>query len=154
MELGGGESLSSTPLESRVGTMKTFSPFSPTKLSHSFRPLFSSQSCPPLTNLGLTQCLLVQWKTFGSHHKSGSRNATKKKKATRKQTDAQTDLILCSLEKSGLRLVNFWASLQTVTMKKKTLMMMMRHTGPKKLQMRPWFRDSQQLVRKTENTCA
>lgn len=96
----------------------------------------------------------MQWKTFGSHHKSGSRNATKKKKATRKQTDAQTDLILCSLEKSGLRLVNFWASLQTVTMKKKTLMMMMRHMGPKKLQMRPWSRDSQQLVRKTENTCA
>lgn len=46
-----------------------------------------------------------------------------------------------------MRLVNFWASFQTVTMKKKTLRKMMRHTGPKKLQMRPSFRESQQLVR-------
>lgn len=44
-----------------------------------------------------------------------------------------------------MRLVNFWASFQTVTMKKKTFRIMMKHTGPKKLQMRPSFRDNQQL---------
>ena len=49
-----------------------------------------------------------------------------------------------------MRLVNFWASFQTVMMKKKTLMTMMRHTGPKKLQMKPFSRDSQQLVRRKE----
>lgn len=54
-------------------------------------------------------------------------------------------MILCSLGMSGLRLVNFCASFQTVMMKKKTLRTMMRHTGPKKLQMRPSLRDSQQL---------
>lgn len=46
-----------------------------------------------------------------------------------------------------MRLENFWASLQTVTTKKITLKMMTRHTGPKKLQMRPSSSDSQQLVR-------
>lgn len=54
------------------------------------------------------------------------------------------------MERSGFRLVNFCASLQTVMIKKKALRMMMKHTGPKKLQMRPSFRDSQQLVRKKE----
>lgn len=68
-------------------------------------------------------------------------------RSTHRQTN-ETDLILCRLERSGFRLVNFWASFQTVTMKKKALRMMMKHTGPKKLQMRPSFRDSQQLVGK------
>lgn len=64
-------------------------------------------------------------------------------------------MILCSLGMSGLRLVNFCASLQTVTMKKKTLRTMMRHTGPKKLQMRPSLRDSQQLSwEERKQTCA
>lgn len=54
------------------------------------------------------------------------------------------------LERSGFRLVNFWASFQTVMIKKKALRTIMKHTGPKKLQMRPSVRDSQQLVRKKE----
>lgn len=53
-------------------------------------------------------------------------------------------LILCSLDRSGLRLANFWASFHTVMIKNKTFTMIMKHTGPKKLQMRPSFRDSQQ----------
>lgn len=44
-----------------------------------------------------------------------------------------------------MRLVNFWASFQTVMMKKKTLAKMMTHTGPKKLQIKPSSSDSQQL---------
>lgn len=70
---------------------------------------------------------------------------TKKEFPTNKRR--ATDLILCSLGMSGLRLVNFCASFQTVMMKKKTLRTMMKHTGPKKLQMRPSLRDSQQLKR-------
>ena len=64
------------------------------------------------------------------------------------QRQRMTYLILCRLERSGLRLVNFWASFQTVMTKKNALMKIMKHTGPKKLQMTPSFRDSQQLVRR------
>lgn len=61
------------------------------------------------------------------------------------QINTQTDLILCRLERSGLRLVNFWASFQTVMIKKKTFTKMTKHTGPKKLQTKPSSVDSQQL---------
>lgn len=87
----------------------------------------------------------MKWRYFTHYNSLSGRT---KKRPWSKQT--RTDLILCSLERSGLRLVNFWASLQTVTMKKKTLTMMTKHTGPKKLQMRPSSRDSQQLVRGKE----
>lgn len=95
--------------------------------------------------------MLVQFNRFGSHYVTPEKAETHKNyKQTNKQTQRLTDFILGSLERSGLRLVNFWASLQAVMMKKKTLRMMMKHTGPKKLQMRPYFRDSQQLVRRKE----
>lgn len=74
------------------------------------------------------------------------------KPALTKPTNTVTHLILCRLERSGLRLVNFWASFQTVMIKKKVLRTIMKHTGPKKLQMRPSSMDSQQLEG-TKQTC-
>ena len=44
-----------------------------------------------------------------------------------------------------MMLENFWASFQTVTLKKNTLRPTTTHTGPKKLQMRPCSVVSQQL---------
>lgn len=54
-----------------------------------------------------------------------------------------------------MRLVNFWASFQTVMIKKKVLRTIMKHTGPKKLQMRPSSMDSQQLewIKQTCDCC-
>lgn len=100
----------------------------PPQNSHilSIHAFFSAQSCPICTNIDLCRGI---GETFTSLN-TLQQHEQVTQKATLLQINTQTDLILCSLERSGLRLLNFWASLQTVTMKKKTLRMMMKHTGP------------------------
>lgn len=150
MGLGWGEqSLSSTPLKRSVGVMKTFSTFFPHKTLTFFPSIFQFPKLSHLINLCIKSVFTCAVEVGFGHITSHVTTARAEPQAD-KQTNTQTDLILCSLERSGLRLVNFWASFQTVMMKKKTLRMMMRHTGPKKLQMRPSSRDSQQLVRRKE----